>query len=620
MALWYGHDLPSISSLAETQRRPSIVILASDGRTKLSTYGDMHGRMVKVKDLPPHVVQALLAIEDRRFYYHFGVDPLGLIRAVFVNMRAGHVVQGGSTLTQQLAKNFLQAEKRFDVNDRSFKRKIQEALMALWLERKFTKEQILTMYLNRVYFGSGTFGLEAAAQHYFDKSATELNVYESAVLAGLLKAPSRYSPASNPREAEMRAEQVLATMVEAGYLSEDAKEASLLMASQAQSNMYGSNIRYFCDLVVAQLQDTVGFDAQDLVVTTTLDARLQQIAESEASSLMTEYGEKYKAGQVALVSLTPEGAVKAMVGGTNYHKSQFNRATQALRQSGSIFKSFVYVLALEKGYTPDSPISDMPISLGTWNPKNFKYDAKGTITLTDALAYSVNTATIRLGKQFGPKAIADMANRMGVTDPQPRDLTLVLGTADTTLYHLTTAYTVLANGGRSVLPYTILSVKDVKGREIFKRQEGGGAQILDPSVVHGMNRMLSAAVRYGTGRNAAIDRPCAGKTGTSQKNRDAWFVGYTPDLVTGVWAGNDNNDSMNYLAGGSMATRLWKGFMSKAHEGWPVHDLEMGAPAYVPQEDIYDVPSDGERPLEDDRQTPEDSDPSLLDQLLDTLF
>jgi penicillin-binding protein 1A len=314
VVLWYSYDLPDIAKLQTTERRPSLTILAKDG-TKLATYGDLHSQMVDIKTLPPHVIQAFLAIEDHRFFSHFGVDLLGLIRAVWINYRAGHVVQGGSTITQQLAKNFLQSQGLYGVNDRSFRRKIQEALLAVWLEYKFTKSQILTIYLNRVYLGSGTFGLSAASQHYFGKKAQDLNLYEAAVIAGLLKAPSKYSPSNNPHLADQRAATVLENMVREGFISEDLKDASLALASSATDNFQGSAIRYFTDWVVDILPQYVDTTDKDLVVTTTLDANLQSLAEEKLQEVLEDMGEATKASQMSLVSMTHEGAIQALVGG-----------------------------------------------------------------------------------------------------------------------------------------------------------------------------------------------------------------------------------------------------------------------------------------------------------------
>lgn len=411
--IWFGYDLPNLDQISLTPRKPSITLLSHDG-TRIATYGDLHGRPVKIQELPPHVIQALMAIEDRRFYSHFGVDVFGLFRAMWTNYRAGHVVQGGSTITQQLAKNFLQSQNLYGVNDKSLRRKVQEALLAIWLEYKFTKDQILTIYLNRVYLGSGTFGIEAAAQHYFGKPARELSLYESAVIAGLLKAPSRYSPANNPQLADGRAAQVLNSMVEEGYITEDVKEAALTMAASPPEAHQGQNIRYFCDWVVDSIGDYVSVDGEDLIVTTTLNLDLQRKAEENLQKVMAENAEKVHAHQMAFVAMRPKGAIVSLIGGVNYAKSKFNRATQALRQPGSAFKMVIYLAALEKGLRPYDMISDMPVKFGKWSPRNYKYQPKGEVTIQDAFAYSVNTSSVRLASQVGPGAIASVAKRLGI--------------------------------------------------------------------------------------------------------------------------------------------------------------------------------------------------------------
>jgi len=559
--LWYSYDLPDISKLQQTERRPSITILAKNG-TKLATYGDLHGQMVTIKKLPPYVVQALLAIEDRRFYSHFGVDVIGLLRAVYANFRAGHVVQGGSTLTQQLAKNFLQSEKLYDINDRSLRRKIQEALLALWLERNFSKDQILTIYLNRVYFGSGTFGLAAASQHYFGKRPQDLTLYEAALIMGLLKAPSKYSPSTNPDLADQRASQVLENMQGEGFISEDVKDASLAMASSASETFQGSAIRYFTDWIVDLLPTVVKVDDKDIIVTTTLDPQLQFLAESKLHQVMEEKGRAAQVSEMALVSMTHEGAIRALIGGANYKQSQFNRATQALRQPGSAFKLVLYLAALESGMHPYDYVSDLPIQIGKWRPKNYKYQTRGEITLQDAMAYSVNTVSVRLAHQLGINKVKETAQRLGLKSSLPDDLTIVLGTGETTLLELTSAYAVIGRNGWSVSPYAILTVKDTLGHILYTHKEVEPYRAVDPYVAQELLQMMQAVMIYGTGKNSALDRPSAGKTGTSQKHRDAWLIGFTPELITGTWAGNDNETPMNPNAG-SPAARLWHLYMSE---------------------------------------------------------
>lgn len=561
--LWFGYDLPDIMKLQQTCRRPSITILARDG-TKLATYGDLHGQMVDVATLPAPVIQSLLAIEDRRFYSHLGLDPIGLIRAFWVNYQSGHVVQGGSTLTQQLAKNFLQSEKLYDFKDRSLRRKIQEAMLALWLEYKFTKNQILTLYLNRVYLGAGTFGLAAASQHYFGKRPQELNLYEAAVLAGLLKAPSHYSPSTNPERADQRAAQVLDSMVQAGTIREGEKKAALALASATPSPLRGSSTRYFTDWIVDLLETWHDLADRDVIVTTTLDPRLQTLGASCLHHILEEQGEAANASQMALVSLSLEGAVRALVGGADYRKSQYNRVTQAKRQAGSTFKLILYLSALEAGMLPWDRMNDTPIRIGSWCPKNHShYQTQGVISLQDAFAQSSNTVSVRLVQKLGLSPIFKMARRLGMQSPLPKDLTIVLGTGDTTLLEITSAYAVVARQGISVEPYGITRITDLEGHVLYTYQAPVPHRVLELPIARTMTHMLQAVMSYGTGRRGAIPGFCAGKTGTTQVDRDAWFVGFTSRLVTGIWAGNDNNTSMNPEAG-SPSVQLWRRFMKKA--------------------------------------------------------
>lgn len=608
IVLWYSYDLPDITRLQTTERRPSLTILAKNG-AKLATYGDLHSQMVDIKTLPPHIIQAFLAIEDHRFFSHFGVDLIGLLRAIWINYRAGHVVQGGSTITQQLAKNFLQSQGLYGINDRSLRRKIQEALLAIWLEYKFTKSQILTIYLNRVYLGSGTFGLSAASQHYFGKKANDLTLYEAAVIAGLLKAPSKYSPSNNPHLADQRAAQVLENMAKEGFISNDLKEASLALASSTTDNFRGSAIRYFTDWVVDILPNYIDTTNKDLVITTTLDANLQDLAETNLQEVLEEKGEAAKVSQMSLVSMTYDGAIRALVGGANYKKSQFNRVTQALRQPGSAFKLILYLAALEAGMTPMDWVSDERIRIGSWNPKNYKYTSRGQITLQDAMAYSVNSVSVRLAQQLGLARLTQTARRLGMNSALPKDLTIVLGTGETTALELTTIYAVIARGGLSVKPYAILKVTDLEGHVLYTHQSSPPQRIVSASVARYLTQMMQAVVSYGTGKKAALDRPAAGKTGTTQLDKDAWFIGFTSDLVTGVWAGNDDNTSMDPKAG-SPSVKLWQQFMNQTPRYSPP------APYTVSEEKVISTPEPEPR-LE---TSSESSSGNLMDQLIEDLF
>ena len=572
IVLWYSYDLPDIKRLEGVTRKPSVTLLARDGSV-MATYGDLYGSVVRVGDLPPHIPGAIMAIEDRRFYRHFGVDILGILRAAWVNYRAGSVVQGGSTLTQQLAKNFLLSEKLYEPTNRSMRRKIQEVLLALWLEHRFSKQQILTLYLNRVYLGAGVYGIDAAAHKYFDKSAKDLTLYEAAVIAGLLKAPSRYSPISNPQLAHERGQTVLTAMEAAGFISHQQRLQYTTAPDPLKQARHKALVgRYFSDWIFEKLDEYIGKVEEDIIVQTTLDLRLQNLAEEKSRAVLDAEGAKLNVTQAALVAMTPDGGVRAMVGGRNYTQSQFNRVTQAKRQIGSSFKFFTFLCALESGYTPSSMIADTPLRVGKWRPKNYKYKEQGEVTLIDGFAYSINAVAVRLAIQVGIKRMAEMAYRLGLMSPQPKDMTISLGSGQATLLELTAAYSTVANHGFGVWPYGITEVRTSQGdRVLYKRKGQGTGRILNPKCVVDMLALMSAAFSYGTGKRASIGRPAAGKTGTSQNYRDAWSIGFTPDLVTGVWVGNDNESHMKTVTGGKIPAQIWHDFMAAAHEGYPVH-------------------------------------------------
>lgn len=575
LIIWFSYDLPDTDRLAATTRTPGVTLLARDG-SLLATYGDLYGKFVSIKDLPPHVYQAIMAIEDRRFESHFGLDVLGLARAAYTNYKAGRVVQGGSTLTQQLAKRFLISEGLYAHHDRSLRRKIQELILAFWLERQFSKNQILSLYLNRVYLGAGVFGIEAAAQKYFGRPAKDLTILQAAILAGLLKAPSKYSPTANPKASFERGKVVLGAMKEAEFISELDYQCALAQKNRLydvkQKATFG---RYFADWVFETLSDYLGTVHQDITVKTTFDPKLQRIAEKEAHAILSQKdSQKSRVTQAALMAMTPRGAVRAMVGGAKYSESQFNRVTQAKRQTGSIFKYFVFLAALEKGYTLGSQLSDGPIRLGKWQPKNYGWRSRGLLSLQDAFAYSVNTVTIRLAKDIGFKAISGLAHRVGLLSPQPRDLTLALGSGDASLFEMTAAYACVANHGFQVWPYGVQEIYETHSKKsLYKRRHQGDARVLSPQVVKASLSLLQSVMRYGTGRKSTLDRPCAGKTGTSQNYKDAWCVGFTPDLITGVWMGNDDNTSMKKITGGKLPAKLWHHFMAKAHQGLPARSF-----------------------------------------------
>lgn len=571
--LWFSYDLPDVNSLQASVRKPGVTIQAQDG-TVIGTYGDLYEDMVKINELPPYVPQAFMAIEDRRFFSHFGLDVIGLVRAAYTNYKANRVVQGGSTLTQQLAKNFLFTQGMYDIRDRSLRRKIQEAIMALWLEWKFSKDQIFTMYLNRVYFGAGTYGIEAASRKYFNKSARQLTVYEAAMIAGLLKAPSRYSPTNNLQKSRERATVVLSQMVEAGYI----KSVEEYLHQQDQSSPEIVDLeggRFFADWIYEGLPALVGAYNQDLIVLTTFDPQLQKHAEAATKATMEKMAKEMKATEIALVAMTPAGAVKAMIGGMNYSKSKYNRATQALRQPGSAFKPFIYLAGLEAGMSPDTMISDGPITVGNWSPKNFrKYITVGELSMRQALTKSVNTATVRIAMQVGARKIGAVAQRLGITSDMIPDMSICLGTTEVTLLELTSAYATFANKGKSVWPYGVTEIRNRNGDILYQRENTDEDQVISPKHVRQMNDMLINVVSHGTGRAARLkcapaDKSdkgptveLAGKTG-SNADRDAWFMGFTKDLVAGIWTGNDNNAPMNKNSTGArIPANTFSAFMS----------------------------------------------------------
>ncbi len=572
---WIAWDLPDIDALSPSgagARRQSVTLVADDG-SPLAAYGDLWGRRLTVAELPRHLSEAVMAIEDRRFYDHPGVDARGILRAIVVNLRAGRVTQGGSTLTQQLAKNL------FLTPERSLERKLKELVLALLLERRFSKDAILTIYLNQVYLGSGTYGVEAAAQRYFGHSARAVDVYEAALLAGLLKAPSRYNPRSDPRAADERARVVLEAMVDAGFLDRKAAQAAGRRGAKESADgarIVGGSARYFTDWALDRASGYAGATQADLTVTTTLDPRLQAIADRAAARAAA-------AGmQVALVAMTPGGAIRAMVGGADYHLSQFNRATQALRQPGSAFKPLVYLPALEAGMQPGTVIEDAPIAVDGWSPENFTRRFLGPVSLREGLAQSLNTVAVRIAENVGRDRVVRAARRLGITADLTPHPSLSLGASEVTLLELTAAYAVFANGGIGVVPY---GVRDIRagGRTLYETGTmRGPGRVVEADVAAAMTDLLASVVREGTGRAARIDRPAGGKTGTSQEFRDAWFIGYTADLVAGVWIGHDDGAPLRLdgkpVSGGGLPAQLWRDFMMAAHRGLPVRSLAVASP------------------------------------------
>jgi penicillin-binding protein 1A len=563
-------QLPPIDQLAVPKRPPNIAILSDDG-SLIANRGDTGGPAVRLIDLPTYLPKAFVAIEDKRFYEHHGVDPVGMSRALLRDVIGGGSVEGGSTLTQQLAKNL------FLTRERTLSRKIQEAILAFWLERRYSKDQILELYLNRVYFGSGAYGVEAASQKYFGKSARLVTLPEAAVLAGLMKSPTKLAPDHNLAGANERAAQVITAMAEQGHITEAMAKAALENPAQVKRDKSAGSINYAADYVMDALDDTVGAIDEDIVVTTTINLTMQGEAERALTDELNAKGAKFGVEQGALVALDPSGAIKAMVGGRNYADSQFNRAVAAKRQPGSSFKPFVYLAALEKGLTPDTVREDAPITVKGWSPENYSREYFGPVTLTKALALSLNTVAVRLGLEVGPKAVVAVAHRLGITsdlDPVP---SIALGSSDVTPLEMVSAYTAFANGGLGVQPHVITRVRTANGKQLYARRNSNFGRVIDPQYVAMMNQMMQETLLTGTARKAELPGwQAAGKTGTSQDWRDAWFLGYTSYLVAGVWLGNDDNSPTKKVSGGNLPVEIWSRFMKAAHEGVPVAALPVG--------------------------------------------
>ena len=590
LMVYYSVIYPDPLSLRPKENAPFVRILARDGSVITERGGG--DDYVPLDLLPRYVSNAVIATEDQRFYDHHGVDPFGMIRAAVTNLREGRTVQGGSTLTQQLAKNLYLSQ------DRTFARKLEEFTLALWLESRLTKSDILELYLNRVYLGSGAYGIDAAARRYFKKPARNLSLSEAAMIAGLLKAPSKYSPLANPGLARTRARLVLSQMQDAGFITEDeerkaADEVSRSFDRSERAEPAGAD--YAIDYVMEQLAPAyvmgVAAGAGGLVVETTLDRTIQANASAIVEQYIASRGAALGTSEAAVVVLDRDGALLALVGGRSYAETQFNRAVKAARQPGSAFKLFVYLAALEAGYTPDSVVDDLPVSVGGWAPRNDNGEYLGPMALRTALAKSVNSVAARLTLKVGPARVAQSAKRLGIRSPLAKDATISLGTSEVSLLELTGAYNVIANGGRFAEPHVVRQVRSLKGEVLFARQAPPAAQVIYPAQVVAMNDILNGALVSGTGKRAAIPlHAAAGKTGTTQSFRDAWFIGYTAHLTTGVWAGNDDGRAMNRVVGGSMPAEIWRDIMMGAHAGRQPLPLSGVAPAttdYAPQEPGY---------------------------------
>ena len=580
--VYYGQDLGSSATWEVPQRPPNIRVLASNGQL-LTNRGQTGGEAVGIHELPEYVGQAVVASEDRRFYSHFGVDPLGLMSVAIESVRAGEVTRGASTITQQVAKNL------FLTPDQTLGRKVQEALLSVWLEQNYTKDQILELYLNRVHFGSGATGIEAAAQTYFGVSARNLSLGQAAMLAGILPAPSYYNPKTHPDRAKQRQELALANMVRSGFITQQQADAAAAnMDADITTQRVAGAEYYVADWVETLMNDYLGEVNEDVVVSTTLDWELQKHAEFVIKEAVAENGEDRNFSQAAFVAMDTEGRVKVLVGGVDYTQSAYNRAVTARRQPGSSFKPFVYLTALQQGYTPDTLMVDEPLDYNGWSPENANGRYVGPVLLRDALAFSINTVAARLAIDVGPENIVETAYRMGFSSNFQPVPAIALGTQEVSLLELTGAYAPFANGGYGVIPNVITRITTTDGEVLFEASPSGPGRILTDEQVGMMNDMLQTGVQAGTGRAAQLGNwPMAGKTGTSQRNRDALFVGYTAYLIGGVWLGNDDDSPTRGLSGGAIPARIWRDIMTKAHEGIPVADLPGH---YIPLQDRVAVP------------------------------
>ncbi|MGI6245074.1 MAG: transglycosylase domain-containing protein [Pseudochelatococcus sp.] len=594
-------QLPPIDTLTVPKRPPNIAVLAADG-SLLANRGDTGGREVALKELPSYLPKAFIAIEDRRFFEHMGIDPLGVARALVRNVSAGGVSQGGSTLTQQLAKNL------FLTQDRTVSRKIQEAILAVWLEQNFSKNELLALYLNRVYFGSGAYGVEAAALRYFGKPAKDVTLAEAAMLAGLVQAPSRLSPTRNPAAAQARAQRVLMSMAEMGFITENEAKGALMTPAETVKPRGAGNANYAADYVMDVLDDFIGKAETDIVVRTTIDRAMMDAGERALTDTIAKKGAEAHIAQGALVALSNDGAIRALIGGRNYAASQFNRATAARRQPGSAFKPFVYLTALERGMNPGTVRVDEPVNIGGWQPRNYTRRYSGPVTLANALAHSLNTVVVKLAVEVGPKTVAQTAQRLGITSPLTANATIALGTSEVSPLELTAAYAAFANGGTGVVPWIIRDVRTPDGKTVYQRAPYDLGRVIGEDDASMMNYMLHQAVTIGSARRGAIEGyEIAAKTGTTQETRDAWFVGYTSGLVTGVWLGNDDNSPTKNVSGGTLPAETWRAFMVEALKGveprrlpgspWDAPISELPPQAPPPPATAQPAPLDLQRPV-----------------------
>lgn len=606
-AVWFAaRNIPAYSTLMASQNAQTIIVRARDG-SEIVTLGPSYGEWLPSDQIPQVMKDAMVSVEDRRYYSHFGIDPLGLARAIFVSWRDKDSVKATSTITQQLARNiFLNSSRTMD-------RKVREAVLAMALEWKFSKAQILELYLNKVYFGGGAYGIDSASRKFFSHSARDLSTAEAAIIAGLVKAPSRYSPTADAQAAVDRANVVLDQMRKYGAIGAAEAGQVDLSAVKLQVDASQNSARYFTDWALPQLDLLLDYDSfEPIEVWTTIDPRMQRAA-AEALKANTPAG-----AQGALVSLDRDGAVLALVGGTDYVKSSYNRATEALRQPGSAWKLFVYLAALEAGYTPDDRVVDEPVTIEGWSPRNSNASYAGEIDVRTAFAYSKNTVAAQLGNEVGFSTVAAMARRFGITTPINTNPSMVLGSSEVRVIDLVRGFAAVAAGGRSIEPYGISKVTAANGNVLYQRQAPATQQLVPDYVAAGITDLLQTAVNTGTGRAAQIGRPVAGKTGTTSSNKDGWFVGFSSGITSGVWMGRDDAKAVPGLQGGTAPARAFSQYMRVAVASRPVENFktELQLPEWQlepdeewmlgdPNEDYYYVDEQGNliEPGADSRRT-----------------
>ncbi|GEO00319.1 penicillin-binding protein [Novosphingobium sediminis] len=577
-------SLPSYERMKTTQTGQTIVVRASDG-SEIVTLGPSYGRWVPYERIPQTLKDAMISVEDRRFREHWGVDPIGIVRSVMVRIQSGHWRQGGSTITQQLARNI------FLNNSRTFDRKIREALLAMAIEQKFTKDQVLELYLNKVYFGGGAYGVDSAARKFFGHSGEQLSLAEAAIIAGLVKAPSHYSPTADAAAAVDRAKVVVQTMQEAGKITPAEAAATDFKSIKLADEQGQNSARYFTDWVLPQLDLLLPDNDQPIEVWTTLDPAAQHAATEAIQSNVP------KGAQGALVSLDRDGAVLAMIGGTDYVTSNYNRAVNAVRQPGSAWKLFVYLAALEVGYTPDAKVKDEPVTIDGWSPRNSGGTYAGEIDVRSAFAYSKNTVAAQLGNEVGFGAVANMARRFGITTPINTLPSMVLGSSDVRVIDMVRAFAAVQAKGSAVTPYGIRKITSTEGEVLYSHRPDPAQQLVPNFVAAGITDLLQSAVSIGTGRAAQIGRPVAGKTGTTSSNKDGWFLGFSSGITTGVWMGRDDARPVPGLQGGTAPARAFAAYMKIATAKRPPEkfdtDLKMPQWQLEPDDEVMQSNPDG---------------------------